>query len=311
MTDGNNNMNSYASVLSATVAIGFNSLPVFAESGFPGDFNASVSGISIGQDAGAAREIVENMFEDDIALKEAKLVQAGTPKRSGDLLQESTVLHPVSQEKFTIGFRGSSVHEITDRSFRTSFAHYAGAASILLSSPVDRQRVEAIARRITYDTPLDPDAAVAKIVETYGEPHAQWGQQPMYLWGFKDGEPVRGNGDLSHATTLNNCSKPSQSPRFSKVEQGSDAIIPTPILRQHFEGNQNAFGVDHANLETCQAAARIELHLNADGLVHLISFVFIDKLGMRNNQEAFLAAVAEAQAATIQTPAGKTDVDDF
>ncbi len=123
-------------------------------------------------------------------------------------------------------------------------------------------------------------------------------------------DPLPGKGDMRHATTLNNCSIPSQSPRFAQVERGIDAIIPNRTLRQHFERKPNAFGVDHANMGTSEAARRVELHFNEDGLVHLISFGFIDKLAMRNNQEAFLAPVASAQAKTKEVPLGKTDVED-
>lgn len=298
-------------MLSTAALIGFGALPVFAQSGFPSSFNASVSGIAIGQEAGAAQAIIEGLFPDDIGLKEAKLVQAGTPRRSGDLLKESTVLHPVTQEKFTIGLRGSAVHEITDRSFRTRFAHYADAASILISSPIDGQKVEAIHRRIAYEKPLDVDAVLAKIVETYGEPHAQWARQPIYLWGFKDGKPMQGKSGNVFMRSINDCSNPGLSPRFSQVEEGSLAVLPAQMLRRHFEGLPNSSDKDPARLEVCEAAVRIELHLDAGGLVHMISFQIIDKLAMRDNQEAFLAAIANAQAATAEVPSGKTDVDDF
>ncbi|PRY86047.1 hypothetical protein [Donghicola tyrosinivorans] len=267
------------------------STSAIAQSGFPDGFPAHVSGVAIGDTHDSVEPKIREALLPDIQTVEinpdytAKIIKRGTN------FNERKVSNPLITDPLLLEFGGNEAVMIRNRLGYEPEGEYF---YVTYSSPSSGSGVETISRRVIYDEPLNLDALIAKLKETYGEPTEQKGR---YLrWAFNDGKAM---SDLPY-----NCQFLSQSPRrLQDMNKEGRIRVNTPQL--YFTGGNNRG-------KPCDAFLMVSYGQDQNGNVPNVEFLFIDHLKMWNDQEAFMQVLIDAQEkANAAKPKGNTKVGDF
>lgn len=277
-----------------------------AETGFPIGYQATVAGVSIGDTFEQANASIREVMPIDIeeVARPTELIHLDATHREGTRYSDKMVISPVSGEPFPIYLRASFVAENGRRVDRL----LGNDISMSISSPATGNKVEAITRRQSFrENPLNHDAVIEKIYETYGTPHAISDDRNVFYYGFLAGEPIPGNQDRDHFHLLISCTNPETSARNMSLEGSSGMLVQRTNLSAHFEGS--ALQPETPFVERCEAGMKISLSLQ-EGLVDQMNFTILDHLAMHVDQVAFLSEIAKAKENEV-SPTGQTEVPKF
>lgn len=285
-------------------------IPAHAKTGFPDSFNASVSGASIGQSAEDFKAIIGALFPVNItdAVSDFDSATRGGIYQEGAKIEENEYQNPLDGRSFPASMSADYVHVfIKGGQFPNVSA--GNQMSAVFASKSGNNHVQALSRTLSFDPPLNPDAALKKVIETYGEPHVTY-QNAYFYYGFKDGEPIPDvGGKKAYEDLIFTCGLPKNSPRG--IHQRPESAIIVPNTQESYLFGPPSF--DKSDIvKDCDASARINVVMNKDGLVYMMNFLFVDLLDMKDDQALFLVdAEASAAKKAADAPTGTTKVPDF